>query len=306
VELKGALGGGAALAAAAALLAGLLAAPAPAGSDGRTIHVRPGPDALQRALDRADDGDTLRVHEGRYPEDVTVRNRLRIVAADGDTPVIDGRCRTARTIAVRRSGVHLRGLTVVGAAEGFGFLPTEVDFSGVARGSARGLVVRDTCGAEGAEYGVNVFQAGPIKVIGNRAGRGFSDAGIYVGSITDTGDGALSVRDNLTLRNNVGIIVEDSAGGDIRVRLNRVKQNTRPGESDPTGILIRRSDGALIEDNTVRGSGRFGIYLDPDSERNVLNDNVVSGSGTTDLRDEGSGNCGSGNSFGSGDSLPPC
>ena len=109
------------------------------------------------------------------------------MAAGRARPVINGDCGTRVTISVTSAGVTLRRLKVVGASEGFGSYPAEVDFNQVNTGRARGLVVRDTCDAQ---YGINVFDTGPVQIVNNRARGGFSDAGIYIGGIQDT----LSVR----------------------------------------------------------------------------------------------------------------
>jgi parallel beta-helix repeat protein len=203
----------------------------------------------------------------------------------------------------------LRGLRVVGADEGFGPFPSAVDFRDVGRGSARDLVLEDTCDRpgpdEGAEYGVNVFHSRKVSVAGNDA-RGFSDAGLYVGQITSTGNGALSVHGNVSRGNNRGVIVEDSAGGRIVVKNNELNRNRAAGEGTPSGIFLHNADGVEIEGNAVNGDGEIGIHLDPNSDDNALHDNVVRDN-PTNLLDEGSGNCGSGNRFGdSGNLLPPC
>jgi parallel beta-helix repeat protein len=294
------LSGRLALAGALSLLSLALvhAASASAGYGGRTIDIHPGPNAIQRAIDRANSGDRLRIHEGRYREALTIEERLKLTGARRERrPLIDGSCETLYTIAVRHRGVALEGLKVVGAAEG-----SEVDFSGVASGRAEDMRVRDTCDAE---YGINVYLSEDIDLVGNRAGRGFSDAGLYVGAVSDTGGGVLSVRDNEAFGNNRGIIVENSAGGDIRLRNNYVHDNTRGGEGEPTGIFLHNGDGVLIGDNRVSRNGTYGIHLDSNSDGNELNDNTVRGN-PTDILDEGSGNCGSGNASASGDPIPPC
>ena len=292
-----------AVAAAATLL---IAAPgALAENRGRgPIEVRPGDDAIAKAIARADSGDTIRVHAGRYREALVITKRVKIIAAKGDDPVIDGRCRTGIVIAVRTGGVLLRGLTVIGADEGFGSVPIGVDFNGVGRGSARDLTVKNTCGEE-VEYGINVFGSERINIVGNRT-RGFEDAGIYVGGITSTGNGALSIRDNNTFNNNRGIIVEDSAGGKIVVESNRIHDNDLAGLGPPTGIFLHNSDGVRIFDNDVSENGEIGIHLDGESDANVLTSNRVSGN-PTNLLNEGSDNCGNGNTFGgAGNILPRC
>lgn len=270
---------------AAALLA---QAPAAAGG-GRVIDVRPG--ELQGALARAGDGDTLMIHHGRYRGTFTISERLKLIGAPGEKrPLIDGRCRTRAVIEVLASGVVLRRLHVVGSDESAGPFPSSVEFRRVRGGRVTDSLLRDTCDAE---YGVNVFDSGAVTVRGNTA-RGFSDAGLYVGAITDTGNGTLRVADNETFHNNLGVIVEDSDGGRIVVEQNLIRDNTAPGEGTPSGIFVRNSDGVRFQGNAVVRNGELGIHLDPGSDRNRLFGNRIRAN-PRNVLDEGTGNCGRGN-----------
>jgi parallel beta-helix repeat protein len=276
---------------------GLAASGAPAGG-GRTIQVHPG--ELQDAIARARAGDTLVIHQGHYRGAFVIDKRLRLIGAKREKrPLIDGGCDTRVTLAVRAPGVLLRRLHVVGATEGFGPVPSEVDFSWVESGRATHLLVRDTCDAE---YGINVFGSAEVDLIENR-GRGFSDAAFYVGAILSTGDGVLRVARNIGFASNRGIIVEDSVGGRIRVVGNRLSNNTAAGLGPPTGIFLHRSDGVLLIDNRVRDNGRFGIHLDPASDDNRLFGNVALRNPSGNIRNEGSRNCGARNRP---NSLPSC
>ena len=264
------------------------------------IYVSPGPDAIAKAIDRARPGQTIRIRRGRYHEALVVDKPLRLMAAGRVRPVIDGDCRTRITVEVNSPRVALRRLKVVGADEGFGSYPAEVDFSQVNSGRARGLVVKDTCDAQ---YGINVFDTGPVQIVKNVASGGFSDAGIYVGGIQTTLGGALRVRDNVSYGSNRGAIVEQiEAAADVRVTANRLRSNTAPGLGAPTGLFLHFASGVMIFGNHVSGNGVYGIHLDPASNLNRLFNNSVSGN-PTDLHDEGAGNCGSGNV---GFSISPC
>jgi parallel beta-helix repeat protein len=142
--------------------------------------------------------------------------------------------------------------------------------------------VEDTCG--GAEYGVNVYQAGSIQIIGVTA-TGFGDAGIYIGAITSTPRGPLLVKDNESFGNVRGIIVENSHGGQIDVRGNSVHDNTT------TGIWVTNSDGVRVLRNTALDNGLSGIELDSLSDDNLIRRNTASGQ-TYDLaNDGGTNNC---------------
>jgi len=268
------------------------------GGGARTIQVHPG--QLQRAIERAGAGDTLIIHSGHYRGSFVIDKRLKLAGAAGERrPLIDGGCATRATISVRHGGVVLRRLHVVGADEGFGPGPSEVDFSAVRSGRISGSLVRDTCDAE---YGVNVFGSAEVDVIGNR-GRGFSDAAFYVGAISGTGDGVLRVTRNIGFGNNRGVIVEDVSGGRVLVVDNHLNDNRARGLGTPSGIFLHRSDAVLLIDNVVRANGRFGIHLDPDSDRNRLFGNVAIRNPGGNFRDEGSGNCGAGNRP---DAFPAC
>lgn len=264
----------------------------------RTIDVRPG--ELHDAIERADGGDTLQIHPGRYRGRFVIDKSLILRAVPGERrPVIDGRCRTRVTLAVSRGRVHLHRLQVVGAGESAGELPSEVEFQGVRRGGATDLLVRDTCDAE---YGINVVATGPVTVRSNRA-TGFSDAGIYVGAITDTGSGVLRVLTNESFRNNRGFIVEDSlARTRIRFAGNVAHHNRAPGEGIPSGYFLHRADGIVLARNVARRNGRIGFHLDPDSDRNRLFENLARRN-PRNIVDQGDGNCGRRNRP---NTLPAC
>jgi parallel beta-helix repeat protein len=263
------------------------------------LDVHPGNDALAQALERARDGDVLRIHGRQYREAVTIDERVKLVGVARRRPVIDARCGSDIAIAVRADGVQLKRLEVRGA-EGDRF-PSEVDFNGVSNGRASNLVVRDTCDAE---YGINVFNTGPIAIVNSRA-VGFDDAGFYVGGISSTPGGAIRVRQSESVKNHRGVIVEDSTpDATISVANNFIHGSTVPiTGSIPAGIFIHNSDGVRIRENEVRNNN-IGLHLTPGSDGNAalynLFDNIV------DVRNQGTGNCGADNSFVTGDALPPC
>ncbi|HXJ64260.1 MAG TPA: NosD domain-containing protein [Actinomycetota bacterium] len=284
-----------------ALLAVALAT-APASARQRVIQVHPGPNAIQDALDPAHAGDVLNLHSGVYrvPDGLVVDKGVVVRSAGDGTVTIDGRCKVGYTIHVTASNVRLRGLRVVGAAEGSDPFPAEVHFFGVQTGEVSGSVAVDTCkdgsGDGGAEYGISVFSSGPIQVVGNET-YGFTDSGIYIGAISDTGNGTLRVQDNVTHSNARGVIVEDSSAS-IAVVGNRMFHNQRSGVegSINAGLFLHNSDGVRIRDNTIANDDENGIWLDPDSANNRVVGNTISGH-HADIRNDGTGNCFTGNTF---------
>jgi parallel beta-helix repeat protein len=266
----------------ALLLFSAFAAPASAaGSSGSrdVIEVFPGPNAINRALRMAQPGDVLNIHGGTYPEQVTVTTGSLVLQAAGDGKVvIDGECEVSVTLDVAAEGVTLRGLTVRGA--GVGLTPISIDFSHVDSGRVEDSMAIDTCGD--AWYGVNVYNGGSIQIVRNRT-LGFDDGGIYVGGITSTPLGPLLVSKNHSYVNEQGVIVQNSAGGDIVVTGNRIFDN------GTTGIWVNGADGVRIERNDVTDNGISGIELDQSSDDNLIRGNTALGH-PFDLVDQGGGN----------------
>jgi parallel beta-helix repeat protein len=207
-------------------------------------------------------------------------DNLTLQAAGDGTVTVDATCTASTTIQVNSDGVTIRGLRVIGA--GTGFAPIEINFSQVASGRVLSSTVEDTCG--NAEYGVNVYNSGTI-VVRNSYATGFGDAGFYIGQITSTPLGPLTIAGNESVGNVRGIIVENSKGGRIIVRGNNTHDN------QTTGIWITNSDGVRVENNMVTDNHSTGIQLDALSDQNLVRGNTVDGH-TADLaNDGGTGNC---------------
>jgi len=247
----------------------------------RRIHVFPGSDAIKHALAKAHPGDSLLIHRGRYPEAVSVRVRQVTLKAAGDGQVvIDGRCDSRFTISVLADGDALEGLTVQGAAEGYGLFPSEVLFNRVLGGRVRGINLVNSCNAA---YGIFVLESKAVTVTDSRASD-FVDAGFYVGDIPEGAEVNVLQYDS-TVDSDHGIVVEDSGSGTVVVRGNQVERNI----SD--GILLIRSDYEWIVSNVVLNNGQNGIELDPESDHNLIWHNLVLLQSADLANDGGIGNC---------------
>jgi len=275
-------------------------------AQGATVNVKPGSNALQGAIDGAKKGDTLNLKGGIYREDVRVTKPLKIVGEEGDRPTITGGCDEAIVIDVQSKGVRLDNLKVKGATETGGQPGYTVNFIGMPTGTARNLSLQQSCeSADRPQYGINVAGSGNIQVLDNRTYGGFRDAGIYIGSISDTRGKTLLIEGNRSDGNNRGIIIEESDSADqtIVVRDNVVSNNTATGLfEDPAGIYINSADNGLYVNNTVNDNGAFGFDINAQSDNNEFQGNTATGNGEINFNDLGSGSCGSGNTF----ALPGC
>lgn len=249
---------------------------------GATIQVFPGTKAIRKALRQANPGDILNIHAGKYKEAVHITKANVTLQAAGDGKVIvDGQCNAVRGIHLDAEGIVVKGLTVRGAME------YAISIEGYTSGEIRNNTVVSTC--PGAEYGVNVYFSGSVKVVGN-TGSGWDDAVVYIGNIDATPNGALVVKKNHAYDSVRGVIIEDSENVTIRVLRNNIHDNTE------TGILIHDSDGVLIQNNTVTDNTTYGIHLDSPSDDNEVRGNTFTGH-TLDINNEGSGNCFSDNTY---------
>ena len=255
----------------------VVASPAAASPSGRRqIEVFPGPHALAKALAEARPGDALELHTGTYRDDVTITTPTITIEPAGDGPVlIDGGCREIETIEVEADGVTIQGDIAVA-----GGLIYDLHYLDVLSGILEGVTLRSTCHTQ---FGVDLERTGPVTVSSNTA-VGFGGAGIQVSDIADTGGGRILIASNEVSNSEEGILVSNSAGGRIELDGNRL------GNSVLSDVHLSSSDGVLIQRNTARGDGTYGIELDGNSDGNTVKFNTAFGN-TFDLSNSGQGNC---------------
>jgi parallel beta-helix repeat protein len=285
----------------------------PAAADAKKHEVKPGRGTLQEAVDKAKPGDKLVLKARKtYTGGVEIDKELTIKGpSDGrKLPTVDGRCRESFTVVVFDATATLKNFKVTGAsdAQGGQYGGAEVNFFEGASGSAQDLHLKATCDVL---YGVNVFNTGDVLVKGGTY-EGYTDAGVYVGGIRRDGS-VVEVTGTDSTRNNRGIIIEDSAENvDILVANNTTNGNDNG--FNPTGIFLHNAQGVVLSGNVANANAAPGIWLDGTSANNVLLDNQASGNGgpqglePADLQNDGVGNCGSGNAFGTtqGNLLGAC
>jgi parallel beta-helix repeat protein len=291
---------------AALLLVGLGIAPAaPAfADDHRVIRVSPG-QSIQRAVERAEPGDTVLVRPGTYreagrpcPDDpthscavVVKRNdiTLRGESDEGRRVVLENAGNQTRGIAVVRPGAsgasclqdaaqRLRGERVEGfTVKGFGH-------DGIFLMCVDDWVVAHNATHGNAEYGIFPSHSRRGRVTDNVA-TGSNDTGIYVGQSRD-----VRVEDNLAMGNVSGFEIENSTG--VVLRDNRALGNTGGILSFTLPFLdVKSNHDNVIADNEVLANNRANTCLDPHdtvckvpsgtgvlvlaADRNVVRDNEI-------------------------------
>jgi len=256
-----------------------------------TIVVSPGPGTpFQDAIDAASPGDTLRVSPGTYPEAIVIDKALRVIAQGCCSWIIDAGCAASTAVNILADDVTFSGLAVQGGTF------YEVDAEGRDHVKVMRSIMTETCGT--AEYGVQVYQSTNAKVLLNETS-GFSDAGIYIGGIGQSGN--VRVLKNESSDSARGYIVEDCLPGPRGVVLsgNSALQNTA------SGVFLHNSDGVRVLHNSVTGlpgTTVSGIELDGTSDDNLIVGNDIS-ENTSDVVDNGTNNCWRNNTYTTG--IPP-
>jgi parallel beta-helix repeat protein len=277
---------------AGALVGGLaLTAPLSASASSETITVEPG-HSIQAAVDKADPGDTIRLEEGTYTQQVNIaKDDITLKGAGAGETIIkpptslSGNCDSGvisigicvgvppitegGTVNRVLEGVTVENLTVTG------FGGAGMFFFGTDQGK-----VEDVHATNNGSYGIffNVSTHGTIR---DTVTSGNDEAGVYYGdspnanalivdnTARNNGNGIFvrdatqgKVLDNTSQGNCVGILVLNTGSGNDHwlVQGNDVDKNNKvcPGSQGPPtsglGIVIASASFITVRDNSVEGN----------------------------------------------------
>ena len=251
-------------------------------------------ETIQNAVNDSSPGDTIVVKKGVYEEEVLIDvEDVAIVAADGETPVLDGGSTHNTSIAIEAGAdaVTIDGLEVrnydlseeigpppVISVEGDDVELTNltvsetIDASEVIRVDGDGAVLTNVTASENTDasqviqidgHGATVSES----VITNNTGSG-SDAGIRV-------DGNEFLVENSTLtQNNRGLYI---LANDVAINDNKISAN------DDRGIFLHNSHRIEITRNTINDNAAEGIREGNNQEAAdvTISKNTITGNGGT-------------------------
>lgn len=309
-------------------LPGLALALLTSAAHGAPIEVFPGPGTpIQDAIDGAAERAAIRLHTGTYNEAPIVNKaKLKLAVAGDGAVVIDAGCAAPTTLDIAADGVSIKGRDFFtsplfvrgGTAEQMRIdQRTRVRISGVftnmytsawpglpcttgngmtVAGSTRVRIDLDPGNIVGIDVGLHIKGTLPgakITIAGSRGATTGNDV---------AGNGA----------SGVAVLLEDVASdlgeyGGARVRLHRLGAQGRGG-----GIRFVNSDGVVVDGNIVvggtsGGAAAPGLELDGTSDNNKIDRNyLLARAGGPAVVDNGTGNCGTGNSFDPSGTLPAC
>lgn len=215
------------------------------------------PGALQKAIDKADPGDTLRV-SGTCRENLTIPEGTDSLTLDGGgDAIIAGADAALNVILVRGRAITIRGFTITGGRVG-------ID---VGRG-ASALIDGNTIEGTG-RFGITVGGFGTANIVNNtiqnNPGHGILLTGnslAFIGfrGADDTVSSPNIIRDNGL--HGINVTLSSSA----RIAGNTIAGNLR------NGINVERASQANISENTIDGNGQNGIFVTENSGVNLGTD----------------------------------
>jgi parallel beta-helix repeat protein len=227
------------------------------GEERRVICDREAPGALQKAIDNAGPGDTIRV-SGTCHENVTIPEGTDSITLDGGGgTTIDGPDPALNVILVRGRGITITGFTITGGRVG-------IDIGRGASAVIDGNTIEGT-----GRFGITVGAFGTANIanttIQNNPGHGILLTGnsfAFIGFRTadDTVASPNVIRDNGL--NGITVTFSSSA----RIVGNTISGNLR------NGISVDRGSQANISDNTIDGNGQNGIFVTENSGVNLGSD----------------------------------
>jgi parallel beta-helix repeat protein len=213
---------------------------------------------LQRAIDRANPGDTIHV-SGTCYENVSIPAGKDLLTLDGGgVATIDGPDATLNTILVRGPrGVTITGLTITGGRAGIDVSRGSsalIDGNTIDRAGRNGIILGAFATANIVNNTIQNNAVIGILVTGNAFG--------FIGFRTadDTSASPNTIRNNGT--HGISVTLSSSA----RIAGNTISGNTRHG------INVERASQATISDNTIDGNGQYGIYVTENSGVNLGSD----------------------------------
>jgi Right handed beta helix region len=206
-------------------------------AEARTLVVHPG-QSIQRAVNRAHRGDTVRLAPGTYHQNVTIRKRISLVGAGWGPHGSRLFPRTTPVPSVCSSPGSVHGICVAG----------RFDQSGNPIGPVRGVTIRNLSVHNFSGFGIGMFVANRTTV------RGVAAVGNGEYGISGFVLHGVRFLHNLARANGApGFYIGDSPHARAVVAGNRAFGNGTSG-AEGIGILIRDSSWGRVWGNVTRNN----------------------------------------------------
>jgi len=235
---------------------------------------------IQDALDDANDGDVIRISEGRYRETLVVRKRVQLIGVgrvaetviQGPDVTLWGGSQFA-TLVLEASEARVCNLTLHNASPSAAVVENfcgDVTLEGCwIRGGGTGVKVCNSAAAvvrfcdlqDARHHGVHVSAQACASVIKSHVFR--CTSGVVVG---DVGSQCSVTGTDLELCTQVGLVLHSSA--QALIDDNNISRNTA------AGICLSAGARAVITSNRICGNGRVGVCIVDESAASLTNNDL--------------------------------
>ena len=224
-------------------------------AEGKSWYVDDDPGAdferIQDAVDAAEDGDTIRVYEGTYYENVVVNKSVSLIGNGSDVTTIDGG-HSGDVVTITADGCELSGFMVRNSGNLFN--------EGIHIGSDYNRIFENNCTKN--KYGIYSLDYSGNNTIYNNT----CDSNNYIGI-------CLYYSNQNTLSNNTCSSNNDDGIYLLGSDSNTLSNNTC-SLNNRYGIYLEQSDSNTLSNNTCSNNNYDGIFLGR-SDHTTLTDNQM-------------------------------
>jgi len=207
---------------------------------------------IQSAIDNSSSGDTIRVFNGTYLENVIVNKTLSVVGNGSSDTVING-SDTGNVVTVSANWTNLSGFLIIAGGNGYWDAGISLE--------ANNCTVSRT-NSSNNNHGFLLRSVRDNELSNNSCTDNTRDGILISNSDFNT------LRDNICFRNRYGIALDNADSS--QVEKNGCTENDR-------GISVSNSEGNTISENTLT-SNQDGLYLsgstDQDISSNIFTQNI--------------------------------
>jgi parallel beta-helix repeat (two copies) len=221
--------------------------------------------SIQKAIDSASNGDTIRVYPGTYTENINVNKSVEILSVSSpDDTIIEASEPSYSVLMITANSVTISGFTITGAdnfalTDTTSFLPAP---AGLYLNGCHNLKITGNNLLKNY-YGIWSINASNNTITNNNVGS--NNEGISLSGCADN-----TITNNIVNSNNDGVSFSDSASNTIA--------NNVVNSNDYSGIVLTNCSKNIIENNTVTQNNFIGIGLGK-SDENTLHNNTVNSDG---------------------------
>jgi len=261
-----------------------------------TIYVPTDYPTIQEAINHANSGDTIFVHNGIYHEHVVIDESISLVGEDRDSTIIDGGG-TGSVISVTANNVNANGFTIQNSG------PTELDSGIYVVSSGNNIshntitnnkngihlyyssnnAISDNNAYSNSWYGIHLYYSSNNAISDNNAYSNYND-GIYLYYSNDN-----TVSHNNASSNNNGIHLyysssnavydNNASNNDCGIWIRQLSSSNAVYDNNASnndcGIYLHYSNDNTVSHNNASSNNDYGIYLYY-SSNNAISDNNAS------------------------------